>query len=182
MILFGYGLELRPLVEEMLEQLRNWRNAEAIRTQMEYREYITAEMQQSWFRKISINSEFAYFIIYSGGLPVGMIHLSHINTKTKTAEAGLFVAEERYTGTGFVLGASMLLLEYAFDKLGMDKIWAKVKIGNEPAEKYNGLLGFMPLPDAQNGFRRWELEKAQFITRQKNLRLLMGFNEDSTQV
>lgn len=161
MTLTGHGVTLERLTPETAELVRVWRNSPRILQQMEYREIITPEMQQRWFHTVQ-NDRYRYFIIRVGGEPVGMIHLADINPETKDADAGLFVGEEPFAGTGVALGASLLILEYAFDRLGMQRIHAKVKSGNEPAEKYNTMLGFKKEEEYNTGFNKWILSKDEF--------------------
>lgn len=103
-----------------------------------------------------------------------MIHLSNINPETQEAEAGLFIGDERYSGTGVALGASILLLDYAFDTLGLRNIHAKVKQGNDVAEKYNSLLGFQLLDKYSPDFNHWVLQKQKYTTVRKALVRLLG--------
>lgn len=161
MILSGYGIILEPLNIETAELLRVWRNSPRILEQMEFRGIITPEMQTKWFDSLQ-RDKFDYFIIYMENTAIGMIHLSYIDKKKKEAEAGLFVGEERFSGTGVALGASILLLDYAFGELGLERVFAKVKSGNIAAEKYNTLLGFEKWEELPTGFNRWILKRSKY--------------------
>lgn len=172
MIRSGYGVSLEPLTSETAEQVRLWRNDPQIRAQMEFRETISPEMQQRWFDSVQ-NDRFAYFLIRAQGEPLGLIHLADIDPVAHTAEAGLFVGEKRFSGTGIALGASLLLLEYAFDERHLERVFAKVKTGNEAAETYNRLLGFVPFPGPATDFFRLVLEKETFLLRKKHLQALL---------
>jgi len=162
MKLKGYGIELEPLSEETADLVRAWRNTPYVLQQMEYQETITAEMQKKWFQSIQ-NSRFAYFIIKNSGQPFGLIHLAEIDSANQIADAGLFIGEQNFAGTGLVLGASILLLEYTFYELGLKKVTAKVREGNIQAEKYNSLLGFKKTGKYNDRFNRWELEQETFL-------------------
>lgn len=164
MKLEGYGVSLESLTPETAERVRCWRNHPRIREQMEYRETITPEMQARWLLSVQ-NERYAYFLIRVGEEPVGMIHLSHIDREERTAEAGLFIGEERFSGTGIALGASLLLLDYAFGTLGLHTVSAKVKNENQTAEKYNALLGFADPQPCSPGFNRWMLDGETFRRR-----------------
>lgn len=170
----AYGVALEPLTAETAERVRQWRNHPRIRQQMEYREIISPEMQQRWLASVQ-NGPYAYFLIRVGEEPVGMIHLSHIDTETHTAEAGLFIGEERFSGTGIALGASLLLLDYAFNELGLHAVTAKVKQENRTAEKYNALLGFADPQPCSPGFNRWVLKKEVFMLQKPLLQRLVAF-------
>lgn len=173
MILHGFGLELESLREETAELLRTWRNNPRILQQMEYRDVISEAQQQDWFRKIHKDNTYEYFIIYSGLVPIGMIHLSHIDVLEKTAEAGLFIGDDRFSGTGVALGASILLLDYAFERLGLQEVRAKVKDGNTEAETYNSLLGFVMKEQLRTGFNWWKLSVDVYEKKKKLLQALI---------
>lgn len=168
MRLEGYGVCLESLTPETAEWVRRWRNHPRIREQMEYRETITPGMQTRWLASVQ-NERYAYFLIRAGGEPVGMIHLSHIDADARTAEAGLFIGEERFSGTGIALSASLLVLEYAFGKLSLLTVSAKVKNENRTAEKYNALLGFSDPQPCSPGFNRWTLDEETFRRRKPGL-------------
>lgn len=172
MILSGHGLRLESLSKETAELLRQWRNSPRILAQMEYQGIITPDMQEKWFASIQ-NERFDYFIIYLESQPIGMIHLSHTDRMLKEAEAGLFIGEEPFSGTGVALGASILLLDYAFGKLQLERIFAKVKSGNVAAEKYNALLGFEKWEELPSGFNKWMLKRSKYqFVRDALVRLL----------
>jgi UDP-4-amino-4,6-dideoxy-N-acetyl-beta-L-altrosamine N-acetyltransferase len=173
MILNGWGIRLEPLNSETAEQVRVWRNSPEVSSRMEYRDFISAEMQQKWFESVQ-NSRYAYFVIYSADAPVGMIHLAQINPEEKTAESGLFIGNPPFIGTGVALAASLLLLDYAFDTLGLEKIRAKVKQGNIQAEQYNGLLGFEKTTETGTGFLIWELTRQTYTIKRPELARLLA--------
>ncbi|MCG9910629.1 MAG: GNAT family N-acetyltransferase [Flavobacteriales bacterium] len=153
---------------ETAEQVRVWRNSPEVSSQMEYRDFISTEMQQKWLERIQ-NNRYAYFMIYSDQVQVGMIHLAQINSEEKTAESGLFIGNLLFIGTGVALAASLLLLDYAFDTLGLETIRAKVKQDNIQAEQYNRLLGFQKTTETGTGFYIWELSRQAYTIKRPKL-------------
>ena len=61
LILEQFDVRLIRLSEEDLELIRSWRNAAHVVNQMIYREYITPEMQQTWFQ--TINNKYNYYFV-----------------------------------------------------------------------------------------------------------------------
>ena len=162
----GFGLELKPLSESTLEQVRQWRNDEQTKQYMEFRGEISSENQQKWFS--SIQNAY-YFIIYSGSVPIGLIDLKKIDFMSKTAESGLLIGNKDFVGTGITLGASILLLDFAFDQLGLESVNAKISKENHEAEKYNQLLGFELNQSVNSEFRIWTLKKAMYLKKKTTL-------------
>lgn len=162
----GFGITLEPLSVKTLELIRQWRNDEVTSRFMEFRGQITPEAQQKWFDSIQ---DSYYFVIVSGSTPVGLIDLKKIDADRRTAESGLLIGNKDFVGTGIALGASVLLLDFAFDKLELETVTAKINKDNSEAERYNGLLGFKPGRPINEGFRNWVLTKAAYFEKRNHL-------------
>lgn len=166
----GFGLELVPITEDLLETVRLWRNDSAVAQFMEFQEEISVEEQQKWFN--SIQNAY-YFVIKSAETPIGLIDLKKIDTSTKTAESGLFIGNKSFLQSGIALGASVLLLDFAFGELKLNMVTAKINKDNNEAEKYNQFLGFEKKETNRGDFRHWELKKEKyFFNREKLVKLL----------
>lgn len=142
-------IELLPLAEEDLELVRTWRNRDSIRNVMKYSDIISTEAQSIWFSKLNKASN-AYFIIVYEGEKIGLTHLKDIHQEH--AEAGLFIANDSYLGTGVAYLASFALLDYAFEQLNLKCVTAKVNRLNEIALNYNRSLGFEVCDQAEEAF------------------------------
>ncbi len=162
MELKDYGITLEPLNIESIETVRIWRNQTQVNQFMDYQKIISKEDQLDWFKNIQ-NSNSAYYIIKKGNDQIGMIHLNQINNATKSAEAGIFIGNNDFNGTGITLGASILLLDYAFTTLNLEIIYAKVKNNNSNAIKYNQLLGFTEDKAFNSEFTIWKLKSPAFF-------------------
>ena len=55
---------------------------------------------------------------------IGNVTLNHINWIVKTADTGLIIGRKEFWGKGYAFEAWTLLLEYAFERLGLRKIIA----------------------------------------------------------
>jgi RimJ/RimL family protein N-acetyltransferase len=175
--LAGFGLRLVPLSQELGELVRTWRNSPEISQFMEFREFITPEMQRDWVNSLK-EKPVKYFVIFSGEAPVGLIHLSHIQPDNSSAEAGLFIGDSGFRGTGAALGASVLLLDFAFNQLGIKTVWVKIHRDNIPSQKYNRLLGFKAVSELPEGhFQIWELPAVDFFVERNRLISLISLSD-----
>lgn len=172
MTLEGFGIRLEILTPESAELVRRWRNQPEILCQMEFQEIISEEQQQQWFQGIQ-NDSSRYFMILSGERPVGMIHLAEINRSTQAAEAGLFIGDPAFTGTGTALGASLLLLDHAFGDLDLVCVRAKVRNTNMVARQYNQLLGFTEEKELDEHFTQFELTREVYLEKKAMLEKLI---------
>lgn len=155
------SITLTTLCEADLELLRSWRNTTQISDNMEFRGYISSEEQIKWFNSIC-NSTNYYFIINYQGCKIGLIHLNKFDDSEKSAHSGLFIAEKAFTGTGISLGASLLILSYAFEELNLQIIYAKIKRDNLSALQYNKGLGFVLEAHLNDAFSLYKTTKEAF--------------------
>jgi RimJ/RimL family protein N-acetyltransferase len=135
---------------------------------MEYRGHITSEDQNLWFRNLCAKTNY-YFIINYQNRKIGLIHLNKFDHENSSAHAGLFIAESEFTGTGISLGASLLILTYAFDELKLDIVYAKIKRDNLSALKYNSGLGFVFERNLNESFSLYKTTKSDFLEKKSML-------------
>ncbi|MES2762993.1 MAG: GNAT family N-acetyltransferase [Bacteroidota bacterium] len=142
MIVEQYGLKYSRVTENDLELLRYWRNQSYIRDTMQFKEYITPQMQKAWFAKIN-NKHNYYFIIEHDHKKVGLINCKDAAPDTKLAEGGIFIWEKNYWGTSVPAFASLTMLQAVFEifKSGDGSI-ATVACNNKVALDFNEMLGY----------------------------------------
>jgi UDP-4-amino-4,6-dideoxy-N-acetyl-beta-L-altrosamine N-acetyltransferase len=165
-----YGIVLHRLSSEYLELVRTWRNSHDVSQFMEYREYITADMQHKWFTKINNENNF-YFLIETDGKFVGLVNLKDINYSEKTAESGIFIAESKYRATIFATIATIICIDFAFYELKLKQITAHILRDNLEAINYNKSLGMKLQANQENNYNQlYFLEKENYNLRIKKIR------------
>lgn len=164
-------VELIPLGKEHLEMLRNWRNADEIRNQMEYTSLISTEQQLNWFHSLNPKTDY-YFIIQFKQNNIGLTQINQIDELNKHANCGLFIAQKEFTGLGVSLAASIQLLDLAFYNLHLKYLSAKVKTTNAPAIAYNQQLGFKFDQTLNSEFNRYILTVETYHTLRNQLQEL----------
>lgn len=145
-----YGIDLVRLTVGEIELVRSWRNDPKISRNMFFTQHISPEMQQKWFVSIDNESNF-YFLISYHGKYVGMINASEIDDAQKTAFAGLFIHDESYWGTDIPVRASLAMLDFFFAQHRIEVFYAKTKMENKAAIRYNEMLGFRQENEIENG-------------------------------
>jgi RimJ/RimL family protein N-acetyltransferase len=138
--------QIRLLEEKDLEQLRQWRNQDHIRSCFVNKDIISAEQQQKWWAGYKDREDDYVFIIeeIEEGLgPVGAISLYHIDWDNKRAEYGrLMLGEPKARGKGLARTASELVLLIAFELFLLDEVYLEVYADNQPAIKVYEACGF----------------------------------------
>lgn len=150
LILEQFDVRLIRLREEDLELIRSWRNAAHVVNQMIYREYITPEMQQSWFQTIN-NKYNYYFVIEFEGKKVGLINAKNYNPEIGFGEGGIFIGEPDFEHSFAAVYASLTLLNFVFHMMTSIEV-SRIRIlkDNVRAIQYNKMLGYELLQNQEN--------------------------------
>lgn len=146
MIISKGNIVVRRLIHDDIELLRNWRNSPEVNQFMEYRDHITPEMQEKWYKSVNNNYNM-YFLIEYKKEKIGIINGKNIDWTKKTTEAGVFIATEKYLNTEVPFLVVLIFGELALMTLGLTA-YAHVLKTNERAKRYNKFIGFK-LSDGQ---------------------------------
>ncbi|WP_421898428.1 GNAT family N-acetyltransferase [Marinoscillum sp.] len=168
---------LSRLMKTDLEQVRRWRTSDAIRSRMEYQGNITPEMQQNWFKTINNNHNY-FFIIHFHNQAIGLIQLQNINPEDSVAESGLFIGDPSYWGSPIPFAASLPLLDFGINVLGIREITAKVSEDNHQAIDYNKHLGFTIGDSLGAGFLKMSISKDSFSSATENQKAFDRFKKN----
>ena len=170
MILEGYGIRLIRLREEHIETVRQWRNADHIRQEMQFREHITEDMQITWFMSID-NLENNYFLIEVEGKLIGLVNGAGIDWNAlETRSGGIFVWDRTFWDTKYPMAASLLLMDLSV-LCGFETTYAEILDSNKRAMAYNQLLGYKCIEPANaNGASTYRLEHSVYVEKRQLLR------------
>ena len=141
MIFNGKISLLRPITVDDAEITLKWRLSE--RAKFLQRGAKTIEEQKSWIEAKLRTNELNFIIEYKGK-PVGMIALHDISSIHRSAQLGrLLIGEDEWIGKAPVaFEAEQLLCDYAFDSMGLHKIYGDVMEDNVGMLKTRLYLGY----------------------------------------
>lgn len=89
-------------------------------------------------------SNFAFAIIdKESDVHIGNVTLNHINWIHRTADTGIMIGDKSFWGNGYASEAWALVVDYAFNRLGLRKLTAGVVSGNRASLKALQNLGFV---------------------------------------
>jgi Acetyltransferases, including N-acetylases of ribosomal proteins len=145
-IIQEYGVKLKLLTANDLELVRRWRNDPKIVRFMEFRDYITEDMQIKWFAKISNRHHFFYIVEFEDK-DIALANIKNIDFEYKTGESGLFIWDDNYTDSIISYKITYALYNFAFENLGLTHIECHVLQDNKRAIDYNKSLGFKLQPN-----------------------------------
>lgn len=178
-----YGVTLRRLEMEDIELVRQWRNDAEVNLYMEYREHITAKMQQKWFESIDNNENLFYVIEYKEE-KIGLISTFAIDWNKKHAECGIFVWARKYWQSVVPVFAVLTMLDINFLALGLEQFNVKIHENNIRAKSYNKKLGYeMSKKQGSSMFKHYYLTKEKYWLKSEKLRRIAAkLNGKNTKI
>ena len=106
-------LILRPVMEDDLELLRQWRNSATISKYLRKIEYITSERQIVWYRDLLLNPDSYYWTITEKGKAIGA--LSIYNIADNVAEIGrIMIGDVSSQGKGYGYKSLIMAMKIGF--------------------------------------------------------------------
>jgi len=175
MKLTKYGVTLNLLTEDKIEMIRIWRNDPKIVQYMEYRGYITPEMQEKWFN--SINNENNYYFIFEfKGKEIGLINVRDIDSQLKIGEAGIYIYDDEWLNSTISFQASMCLYDFCFEILKLTRINAHILKDNKRAIKFNKLMGYEISGDEEDNLNQlYILSHENYLTKRNDILSIINY-------
>ena len=127
----GQTITLREMERSDVVNKVNWFNDPEVNKLLLLNEKLDIPKSLEWFENSRSDQSRRDFVIETiDGTPIGNISLVHINDVHKTAEIYIVIGRKEFWGKGIMLEAEGLLIEWAFDFLKFEKIWADAMVNN----------------------------------------------------
>ena len=168
----GERIALGPLRRDLIPVHQRWFNDfETDRTQGDLPGPRTLERATGWYERNATSEDAFWFTIYETATwqPIGITWLSDIDRQHGTAYFAISLGEPAMRGHGYGTEASRLMLNFAFNRLGLHNVALDV-FANNPAgiHAYQkaGFTEFGRIRDAYvSGGRRWDIILMEAIAR-----------------
>ena len=121
----GDLVTLGPLVRELVPTLARWMNdLSGLRTLGPAAPRpMTVERETSWFEDITGSSDIVFLIRErASGQPIGTSSLMEVDFRNRSAMFGIYIGEASKRGNGFGSETTRLVLDYAFNLLGLNSV------------------------------------------------------------
>lgn len=140
----GMHIYLRLMTYEDTESIIAWRNSDRVRNNFIYRELFTVSGHRQWIENMIETGRAVQFIICekSTDQPIGSVYFRDIDYENKKAEYGIFIGEESAVSKGYGTEAANLALYYAFEHMGLHKVFLRVLSDNLAAIRSYEKAGF----------------------------------------
>ncbi len=145
-MLKGCFVGLRSIERTDLPELLEWRNRPEYRRYFrEYRE-LSMENQNTWYEKVVMNNPktvmFSITDLETNRL-LGACGLCYIDWINKNADFSIYIgADNLYIDDKFAPDAGLIMARYAFEELGLHRVWAEIYEFDELKKKFFENLGF----------------------------------------
>ena len=157
------------LREEDIELVRKWRNSPEITQYMEFRDFISEDMQQEWFESIDTIYNL-YFIIEYKGEKVGLINGKNINWEEMSMEAGVFYWKKDLYDTEVPIIATLIFGDLGVIAGGLTT-YAHILRSNSRAIRFNKMIGFDVCEDQENVENQlYKMTRESYLQRSRKLR------------
>lgn len=133
---------LRALRDDDKDRLYAWRNAPEVKAYMYTDHQITPEEHARWFAGIPGDARREFTIIEVDGVPSGPANFYDIDRAQGRASWAYYLADPSVRGKGVGGYVEFAMIEAAFGRLGLRKLWCEVLISNEAVWKLHQKFGF----------------------------------------
>jgi hypothetical protein len=157
------------LKEEDIELVRTWRNSPEITQFMEFRDFISEDMQQEWFESIDTIYNL-YFIIEYKGEKVGLINGKNVNWEEMSMEAGVFYWKKDLYDTEVPIIATLIFGDLGVIAGGLTT-YAHILRKNSRAIRFNKMIGFDVCEGQENAENQlYKMTRESYLQRSGKLR------------
>ena len=127
MSILGEQTKLRPIERSDLPKIQTWRNSQSLTKY--FREYrlFSLDQKESWYDSMIKDNRFEFFIIEGEGKPLGVTGITYIDWVNRHADVHFYIGDKNlWIDNAFSPEAFNLILDYGFDKLNLNKLWAEI--------------------------------------------------------
>ena len=102
----------------------------------------SAEKVEAYYNKLKSQKDRVDFLIMLNEKPIGEISLKHIDNSARRCEISVHLQNDRVKNKGYGSQAERLIIEYAFNKIGIKEILANCVLKNTRSQHILEKVGF----------------------------------------
>lgn len=157
-------LSLRPATLELMHvYFQGFENDPALFADMSrFTPFVyTPEWVEDYFSARIARPDRRMLLVMLGGRPIGEVVLKEIDRDAKTCAMGIHLQNDSVKGKGYGTRAERLALDYAFEELGMESVFADCVLKNHRSRHVLEKVGFQFLR-RDGGFDYFRCDRAQW--------------------
>lgn len=130
--IYGKQVYLRPITEEDTDDIIRWRNSEVVRPYFIYQQPFTREGHLNWLKNMIYSGKGYQFIVcmIENDKPIGSTFLRDYDKEHNKIEYGMFLGSDDIKGKGIGREICGLTWNFAFETLGVHKIFSRILADN----------------------------------------------------
>lgn len=159
-MIIGQQVYLRIIEESDIERTHKWINDPEINEIMGYLP-MTLKQQEQWFKTTVGNSAKYVFAICLKETDehIGNVGLGNIDYINRNAMFSIFIADNKFRGRGIGREATTLVLDFAFRRLNLHKVFLKTSDYLSDAVQLYKKIGFVE----EGRFREHEFKSGRYV-------------------
>jgi RimJ/RimL family protein N-acetyltransferase len=161
----GKTIFLRPFSEQDIKIKVLWLNDPEIKNNLILKDEINLQTTLEWFKSSQNDPTRKDFIIETNdGKVIGTIGLRKISIQERSSCIYIIIGDKEYWGKGIMFESERILIEWAFNEMEVEKIWADVRYSNIASIITMKKIGFKPDFDSnkRDDVLRFTLSKKDF--------------------
>jgi RimJ/RimL family protein N-acetyltransferase len=141
--LVGKMVNLRLFTRADIPTLTRWINDPEVRESIAATLPQTEKQEEEWFNKLGADDKnIVLGIETKEGVLIGSIGIHQINWRDRICTTGALIGEKEYWGKGYGTDAKMVLLNYIFNTLNLNKVCSGVIAYNKRSLRYSLHCGY----------------------------------------
>lgn len=166
------NITLRDFCETDIPNKIRWINDLENNRYLHYDLPLEYEKTMQWYRNKNNETRLDLIIEYSG-IPVGLIGLLGIDRVNNKAEYYICLGEKKYKGKGIAKAATIILINYGFNELKLNKIFLNVDAENTVACHLYEKCGFV----SEGYFKKDMFHRGRYIDRKRYATIAKGSSD-----
>ncbi|MGN0438102.1 MAG: UDP-4-amino-4,6-dideoxy-N-acetyl-beta-L-altrosamine N-acetyltransferase [Lachnospiraceae bacterium] len=132
---------LRPIKENELNMIMNWRMMPEITKYMYTDPVLTEESQKKWFDSLKTRKDIITFMIEVDSVPCGILNITDIDYTNKRCSWGYYIAIKEKRSLSLAMALEWNLYDYVFNVLNMNKLVGEIFSFNKAIIRIHQMCG-----------------------------------------
>ena len=143
-MIYGKRVRLRALEETDLQRCHEWINDPEVIERLSARFPVSMHDERAWVLQASGGeNDKAFAIETAEGEHIGNTGLHHIHYLDRNAELGILIGAKQRWSQGYGTDAILTLLKFAFEEMGLHRVYLRVDADNPRAIRCYEKCGFV---------------------------------------
>lgn len=155
-------MTLRRAVQQDLDQIFEWRNAEHVRHMMINPERIEYDHHIKWFSTLD-QTRHILCIYALDSVDIGVINIRNIDLIARESDLGVYVGNSQFLKNTVNIAALILSYDYIFGDLALESVRTSILKANQTAIRLNAKLGFVFQRELDHNFDEYLLSKGHYL-------------------